>query len=91
MKIPTVKIKHDNDDGFCIINEADFDTDMHEMFEGEAESSGGELTRESLAKMKKNDVIEILEAHDAVFDKSAGAAELRELADRVVFVDLGDD
>lgn len=29
---PTVKVKTDNEDGFMIINEADFDETKHEIF-----------------------------------------------------------
>lgn len=31
MRIPTKKIKHD--DGYCIINESDFDPDVHEPYD----------------------------------------------------------
>lgn len=38
MKLPTVKIKHD--DGFCIINQKDFDNTKHQLYvEGQQDSS----------------------------------------------------
>lgn len=30
---PTVKVKEDNEDGFVVINEADFDPKVHDLFE----------------------------------------------------------
>ncbi len=30
---PTVKVKADNDDGFIVINESDFDPKVHKRFE----------------------------------------------------------
>ncbi len=90
MQTPTISIKQDGGDGYCVINEADFDPDKHELFEaGTAVNLEEPLTREVLAKMKKADVIDLLEAHDAVFDKAAVVAELRDLAASVIFVDIG--
>lgn len=33
--IPVVRVKHDNPDGFCEINEADFDAAKHELFDSD--------------------------------------------------------
>lgn len=84
MILPTVKVKRNNDRGFRIINESDFDPDKHKLFDGDASEP---LTRDSLAKMKKADVIEVLEAHNAEFDASDKVGELRDLANSIVFVD----
>jgi len=43
MQCPTVKIKADNDDGFSILNESDFDESKHELFAGdEGDSKPGD-------------------------------------------------
>jgi hypothetical protein len=34
--LPTVKIKHENETGYAIINASDFDPDKHEAFDDEA-------------------------------------------------------
>lgn len=34
---PTVKVKADNEQGFAVINEADFDAKVHEHFASEEE------------------------------------------------------
>jgi hypothetical protein len=36
---PVVRIKYDNPEGFCEINESDFDPEKHEMFGVEAKAS----------------------------------------------------
>lgn len=33
MQLPTVKIKGPFDGGYCLINEADFDASVHQLFE----------------------------------------------------------
>ncbi len=41
MQCPTVKIKADNDDGFSILNESDFDESKHELYvEPKAKTKG---------------------------------------------------
>lgn len=32
MSCPTIKVKYDNEQGSCIINESDFDESKHELF-----------------------------------------------------------
>lgn len=34
---PTVRVKADNDDGYAVINESDFDPAKHEMLDGQHE------------------------------------------------------
>lgn len=83
MKLETIRIaREDSDSGFAIINASDFDQDAHEIFE-----ETPELTREALAKMPKDDVRELLEAH-GVEDMPKGVDDMRKLAERVIF--LGD-
>lgn len=47
---PTVKVKTDNEDGFMIINEADFDETKHEIF---TDSSAEEAKAAEEAKPSK--------------------------------------
>lgn len=57
--VPTVKIKHDQ--GFCIINESDFDPKVHELFdkkEEPVEKTPGESDYASLTKNELQDLIE---------------------------------
>lgn len=54
-----------------------------------ADALGDEpLTRTTIAKARKSELVEIIEAHGANAPEDAKADELRELAARVVFVDL---
>ena len=39
MGIPTVKIVHE--DGYAVINETDFDAELHEVFDDDAEGADG--------------------------------------------------
>ena len=43
-------------------------------------------SREDVAKLKKPEVVMLLEAHDAVFDKTAKVDELREQLAALMFV-----
>ncbi len=47
-----------------------------------------DLTREGIAKMPKDKVIALLEAHRVPVDKRSSVAKLRDMAARVVIVDL---
>lgn len=82
MLIPTVKIKKDSARGWSIINESDFDPDKHELFDA-PENDGIDIDA-----MSKSDVKEVLDAHGVEYDGRAKLENLRELAKRVVFVDL---
>lgn len=33
MQVETIRVKFDNDQGFCIINKDDFDAEKHELFD----------------------------------------------------------
>ena len=59
--VPTVRIKSDipGCEGGLDINESDFNPEIHEMFVEDAP-----VTRESIAKMKREDVIKLLGAHE---------------------------
>ena len=46
--LPTIKVK--NEDGFMIINEADFDSKQHELFSEEEASSSSATTMEEAFK-----------------------------------------
>lgn len=35
MRLPTVKIKHDSEEGYANINESDYDPEIHDLLEGE--------------------------------------------------------
>ena len=83
MKLETIRIaREDSASGFAIINASDFDEDAHDLFE-----DAPQLTRDSLAKMSKEDVRDLLEAH-GVEDIPKGVDDMRKLAERVIF--LGD-
>ncbi|WP_212525856.1 hypothetical protein [Actibacterium sp. MT2.3-13A] len=82
-QIPTIKVVNEKArGGFMIINESDFDPDVHEPFE-----AAEPVTREGVAKMKKSDVIELLKAH-GVEDTDGNLPDLRERLIGVMFVDL---
>ena len=51
----------------------------------EATAPKDAITPESIAKMKKKDVVELLDAH-GITDVSGNVSELRELLNRVMFV-----
>lgn len=89
-KLDTVKVKaEDKARGFKIINARDFTPGVHEMFDDVSTDDTPEpVTKESIMKMKKSDVIELLELHGvAEPDTSAKVADLRELLTKVMFVD----
>ncbi len=48
MKITTVKIKHEG--GYCLINQADFDSSIHELYEDAPESNKPEATDQPAPK-----------------------------------------
>lgn len=84
-KLETVMVVNENArDGFMIINASDFDADVHEAFGGSGQS--GEITRETIDKMKKPDVKEYLAAH-GLSDADGSVAELREELKRIMFMD----
>lgn len=83
MILPTVTIKAANARGFRIINESDFDPTIHEVY-GEP----ARITPEDIDAMTKAGVREILDAHSAEYDARASVAQLREIAKRVMFVNL---
>jgi hypothetical protein len=51
-----------------------------------AEASEIPESPEDIAKLKKPEVVMLLEAHDAVFDKTAKVDELREQLSAIMFV-----
>lgn len=84
--IPTIKVVNEKArGGFMIINESDFDPDVHEPFEADAPAE--RVTRESIARMRKSDVIDLLEAH-GVEGATGSLKSLRERLIGVMFVDL---
>lgn len=85
--LPTVKIFANNPRGWCIINESDFEPDVHERFV-EKEPVAVPQSADDVAKLKKPDVIELLEAHDAEFDKAAKVDDLRDQLIALMFTDL---
>ncbi len=56
MKLETVKVV--NGDSYTIINATDYDDALHDLYQEQ-----GEVTRESIAKMSKADLRELLEMH----------------------------
>lgn len=83
MQLPTVKIALK--DGFSVINEADFDPDTHELFEGDVEP---DMSRDGIEKMKRTDLVASLVAHGMEEADAEGVKvpELREKLLAVVFV-----
>lgn len=85
-KLPTIRIKFG--DSFKTINESDFDPDSMVPFDAPADpvaDVGEELTRESIQRMKKGDVRELLEAH-GIENVPGTVGEMREMAEQIVFV-----
>lgn len=80
-RIPTVEIEVDG--RRKIVNANDPRAQEHAL-------TGPELPEspEDVAKLKKQDVILMLEAHDVAFDKAAKVEDLREQLCNVIFVDL---
>lgn len=74
----------DGNGGRKNISEWNYDPKVHTLWD--AVDRASDLTRESLKKMKKADVVELLEQHGLEVDKSAPVSDLREQADSVVFV-----
>lgn len=84
MHLPTVKIvNRASDVGWCIINKADFDAQTQTLWQEEAQ----ELTRESIAKMKKADVVDLLVLHGFDPDRRRSVAKLRNDLIAVMFID----
>jgi hypothetical protein len=69
---PVVRVKHDNHEGFCEINESDFDPKKHELFdsdEGAKKATVAELREALTAKgieipegAKKADLLALLDS-----------------------------
>jgi hypothetical protein len=83
--LPTVKIKANNDRGWCIINASAFDGEVHQRFV-DAEPARVPQGPDDVAGLKKPEVIELLEAHDAPTD--GNLPELRERLCAVMFSGL---
>jgi hypothetical protein len=70
---PTVKVKFDNEQGFFVINEADFDPAVHERFDADEALNSEGLT---VAELK-----EALTAKGVAIPGDAKKADLRALLD----------
>ena len=77
MSCPTVKIQCDNEQGFIIINESDFDEGSHELFEEKTNEDSGPKEGS-----KAWHVIQLTEL-GAEFDDSQPAKELKELFESI--------
>lgn len=82
MNLPTVKIVSGDD--YAVINEADFDAEIHERFEGGPDM---DLSRDGIEKMKRADLVASLVAHgmDEAGADGVNVPELREKLVSVVF------
>ena len=61
-KVNTVQIKADNAQGFIIINESDFDEELHELFGVESNDDLDDDSEDELTPMSISEVIEGLRA-----------------------------
>lgn len=86
-KLSTVKIAANNERGWCIINASAFDPDIHQRFDT-PEPAAIPQSPEDVAKLKKPDVIELLEAHEAEFDPTAKVGDLRDQLSGLMFTGL---
>lgn len=71
MQCPTVKIKADNEQGFSILNESDFDEAIHELYTEAAEEKNGNAGK-GKGKGKKDDPAKDSDASDS--DNGDGSA-----------------
>ena len=53
MKLPVIKIKADNEDGFMIINEKDFDKELHELYKKEKKKVDRKAPKKRIKKEDK--------------------------------------
>lgn len=83
MQVPTVKVADDNPRGWKIINASDFDPARHVEY-GAPEP----ITRDSIAKMKRSDVVALMEAHGVSEADCEGirVPELRERLTAIMFM-----
>lgn len=93
MQVPTVKIPAGNARGWKIINADDPRAKEATNAEGQGlrtEGRAQEVTRTDIARMKRGDVLDLLEAHGITEADIEGVMlpELRALAARTVFADL---
>lgn len=70
--VPVVRVKHDNPEGFCEINESDFDPSKHERYEADPEGA----KKASVAELR-----EALTAKGIAIPEGAKKAELQALLD----------
>lgn len=85
-----IKIKHPGKRMWAGIAASAFDPAVHEIYEGNEEpviKAGEGFTRESIASMKKKDVIELLKAHGADPDGRWSVGRLRDELIAIMFVD----
>lgn len=83
--IPTVKvIKPGSRLGYHIANEADFDAETQALWEEETQ----EVTPESIAKMPKVAVLDLLTMHGCKVDGRASVKDLRAMLTRVMFMEV---
>lgn len=69
---PVVRIKYDNQEGFCEINESDFDAAKHELFDADLEGA----KKATVAELR-----EALTAKGIEIPEGAKKAELQALLD----------
>lgn len=72
--LPTVAVKADNDEGKMLINESDFDPEVHEMFDA---PKGGKT---DYSKWKKKKLTDALDEVKVKYDADATQAELAAIA-----------
>jgi hypothetical protein len=77
-----IKIKHPGPRGWAGIVESAFDPEKHERYE----ESASDFSRDGIAKMKKADAAELLEAHGVEVDGRWSADTVREKLTEVMFV-----
>ena len=79
MECPTVKIKSDNEQGYVVINESDFDVTKHEFYvEGSTPAADVPVgvPAKDPSKMNKADLLAHLTSLEIEHDESMTKAEL---------------
>jgi hypothetical protein len=74
----TVRVKADNESGYMVINQSDFDPGVHEEYWGEEKTKTAE--REDFSSLTKAELRERLTDAGVEYDQEANKADLIELA-----------
>ena len=84
--LPTVKIRADNQRGYIIINESDFDPEVHDRYGSPPDAAAeteGEFTPPFATDYRGGGITDIKDAEGEVYDSVRGKEKAQAIADEL--------